>query len=462
MDAQTAPPTGRRKITPLQFRAEIAGAAPFIPPTPGRALAAFKRAEPALGAPAQVVKLVDYLVGRTRPQDWDGGPGLGPIAWPSDAELEDRLNVGPSQRKATVRAALEAGYIRLRRSPNGKRFGHRDKQGRITDAYGFDLAPLAERTPEFDRRSAEWEARRDEGRRLRREITISRNHVLSLVDLALAQELVGEDWPAAAAKADALWHGRGTHRDPLALVPIAARLRALDIHVGEQVAAALAVVEHGEHGETVPMGPIFRLHLTTTNQLLTAKADTNGPTEPTEAGPERPMAHREESSRSQPDRRDAKRQAQAEPTRKTMTGSGMAAEVSLPQKGAMPPCPLRGFVVTPGFILEIAPIFRDWTSSAWPSWDELGRVAYDVRGAIGISPHAWGQARSTLGGDGAITALAAICARHAAGQVKSPGGLLRKMVELHQKGTLRLDRTLFGLAEKAGLGRCMPTEWQRS
>jgi len=45
----------------------------------------------------------------------------------------------------------------------------------------------------------------------------------------------------------------------------------------------------------------------------------------------------------------------------------------------------KSLVVTPGFILEIAPIFRDWTSSAWPSWDELGRVAYDIRGAIGIS-----------------------------------------------------------------------------
>ncbi len=459
MDVQTAPPTGRRKITKPQLRAEAAAAAAFTPTTPGRALAAFKRAEPALGAPAQVVKLVDYLVGRTRPQDWDGGPGLGPIAWPSDAELEDRLNVGPSQRKATIRAALDAGYVRLRRSPNGKRFGHRDKQGRITDAYGFDLAPLAERTPEFERLSAEWEARRDEGRRLRREITSTRNHVLSLVDLALAQELEGEDWPAAAAKADALWHGRGTHRDPLVLVPIAARLRALDIHVGEQVAAALAAVEHGE---TDPMEVEYRPHLTTTTQLFIAKANTNTPTQPTEVGPKRPMAHEERSSFAQPDQHAAKKSVQAEPTRKPATGNGTTVGAALPQKDAMPSCALRGFVVTPGFILEIAPIFRDWTSTAWPSWDELSRVAYDVRGAIGISPHAWGQAWITLGGDAAITALAAICARHAAGQVKSPGGLLRKMVELHQKGTLRLDRTLFGLAEKVGYGRRTPAELQCS
>ena len=445
MDTHTAPPTGRRKITPPQLRAEAAGAALFTPTTPGRALAAFKRAEPALGAPAQVVKLVDYLVGRTRPQDWDGGSGLGPIAWPSDAELEDRLNVGPSQRKATIRAALDAGYVRLRRSPNGKRYGYRDRQGRITDAYGFDLSPLAERMAEFERLSAEWEARRDEGRRLRREITSTRNHVLSLVDLAMAQSLDSADWPAIAAKADALWRTRGEQRDPLALVPIAARLRALDIHVGEQVAAALAAVEHGEHGETDPMGPEYRPHFTTTTQLLIARATT---TETAEVGPDRPSAREEESSRSLTDRHTVHGEAHIASGRKAVAAGDATVGISLSQKGALPSCALRGYVVTPGFILEIAPVFRDWTSSAWPTWDELGRAANDIRSMLGISPRLWAQVWATLGDDGAITILAAICARHAAGQVKSPGGLLRRMMERHQAGTLRLDRTLFGLAEK--------------
>ena len=53
-----------------------------------------------------------------------------------------------------------------------------------------------------------------------------------------------------------------------------------------------------------------------------------------------------------------------------------------------------------------------------------------------------------LGQEEAITTLAAVCARHAAGKVRSPNGLLRRMVELHQQGELRLDRTLFGLADK--------------
>ena len=428
MDTHTARPTGRRRITPPQLRAEAAQAVRLATAIPGRVLAAFKRAEPALGAPAQVVKLIDYLMGRTQAGDWDG-TGLGPIAWPSDAELEDRLGVGPSQRKAIVVAALDAGYVRLRRSPNGKRYGHRDKQGCITDAYGFDLAPLAQRMAEFERLAVEWEARRDEGRRLRREITCSRNTVLSLVDLATAQDMAGEDWPAVAAQANALWQQRGRYRDPLALIPIAARLRAFRVRIQEQVTAALVSVDHVE---TDPMGPEYRLHLTTTNQVFIAKANTTGTTGADEAGPDRPLAHEEERSRDQAGRRIVAEQPRVGPTREA------DAQLSA----------LRGFVVTPGFILMIAPAFRDWVSSARPGWNELDQAAAGVRAALGISPHAWGQAYLTLGREEAITALAAICARHAAGKVASPGGLLRCMVELHGKGSLRLDRTLFGLADR--------------
>ncbi len=430
MDTHTAPqPTGRRKITPPQLRAEAAGAVPLPPTSPGRALAAFKRAAVALGVPRRVVDLVDCLMSYSPAQDWEGGPGLGPIVWPSDAELEDRLCVGPSQRKVIVRATLDAGFIRLRRSPTGKRWGHRDKggrQGRILDAYGFDLAPLAERTAEFGGLAAEWEARRDEGRRLRREITSSRNHVLSLVDLATAQDLDSVEWSAVATQADALWRERGSQRDPLPLVPIAARLRALSIHVQEQVTAALAVVEAVKNA---PTGPEYRPHLTTTNQLPIATANTSLADE---AGPSRPVADEKAGSDDLPSTQIAQQQGRVGPTR--------ASEVQ--------PSALRGFVVTPGFILAVAPTFRDWTSSARAGWDELDKAAFHVRSALGISPQAWGQARIMLGQEEAITALAAICARHTAGKVRSAGGLLRRMVELHQAGELRLDRTLFGLADK--------------
>ena len=76
-----------------------------------------------------------------------------------------------------------------------------------------------------------------------------------------------------------------------------------------------------------------------------------------------------------------------------------------------------------------------------------------MRSGLGISPYAWGQACIVLGRQEATAALAAICARHADGKVKKPDGLLRRMVELHGEGKLRLDATLFGLADKLKKGQ---------
>lgn len=117
------------------------------------------------------------------------------------------------------------------------------------------------------------------------------------------------------------------------------------------------------------------------------------------------------------------------------------------------PCVLRSFVVTPGLILEIAPVFRDWVSTARPGWEELGQAANDIRSALGISPHLWAQAWATFGDDGAITVLAAICAHHAAGKIQSPGAYLSGMLKRHLAGTLHLDATLYGLAAKTGDAR---------
>ena len=422
MQRQRAQPTGRRKITPAQLHMELSAIAMPARPlaiTPGRALAAFKRAEPALGVSAKVVKLVDYLVGRTRDVDWDG-TGLGPLAWPSDAELEDRLGVGRSQCKQIVQAALEGGYVRLRRSANGKRYGSRDKGGRITHAYGFDLSPLAERANEFMRLTAEWEARRIEGKQMRREIASLRGEVCSLVELAMDQGSKSHDWEAFKAQADALLGQRGRNRDPLFLWPIVARLRALQIRVRELVVSVTkTAVDCEENG---PTGPEYRPHNTTTNQLHIVETITSC----------------------------ANAHGQEEKSREREPGSGSA---NSKQRTSGDMSALRGFVATPSFVLTIAPIFRLATHSAHPDWAELTRAAFQVCYDLGVSKHAWGQACVMLGPQAAVLALASIAARHTRGLVQSPGGLLRRMVELHEAGLLRLDRTLFGLAEKVSYGR---------
>ena len=142
MRTETAPPTGRRKITPAMIAARAARPTTWQPVKRGEALSALKRAAPALGIPRQVVTLMDYLVGRTRDVDWaEGGR---PMAWPSNVTLQDVLDVGRTQVKTLIRVALEHGLLEMDESPNGQRYGYRE-EGQIAEAYGFDLTPLAAR-----------------------------------------------------------------------------------------------------------------------------------------------------------------------------------------------------------------------------------------------------------------------------------------------------------------------------
>lgn len=238
---------------------------------------------------------------------------------------------------------------------------------------------------------------------MRREIASLRGEVRCLVELATDQGSKAHDWQAFADQADALLQQRGCSRDPLSLLPIVARLRALRIRVRELVTAA--TVDIGTDKENGPIGPEYRPHNTTTNQLIVVStiisgADARGP---------------EERSKEQE------------------SGDQSA---------------FRGFVATPGFILAIAPVFRLATPCIHPDWAELIRAASQVCHGLGMSQHAWGQACIMLSPQVAVLALASIAARLARGLVQSPGRLLRRMVELHEAGSLRLNKTRFGLADE--------------
>ena len=407
MRSETTPPTGRRKITPAMIAAKAARPTRWLPVKRGEALSALKRAAPALGIPRQVVTMMDYLVGRTRDVDWVQGGR--PMAWPSNVTLQDVLDVGRTQVKTLIRVALEHGLLEMDESPNGQRYGYRE-EGQIAEAYGFDLTPLAARAAELEQIARAHQERRREGARLRARITSVRNKVLMIAEAG--------SWPALAAEAHALAALRGDIRDPGLLAPVLSRLEALSALAEEQLTARALPVE------TDPKGTTDRPPITPTKHLKIAEANT------AVAGP-RPMAHRE--SRSRDCRPNANRPLEGAKQEGIREGTVSA---------------LRGFIVTPEFILQIAPQFRDWVQSGRPKWVELEEAATFVRSDLGISLHAWGQACVVLGRIEAVSVLAAIAARQAVGKVRSAGGLLRRMVDLHMAGELRLDRTLFGLSDQ--------------
>ena len=175
-------PTGLRRLTPSLLRADrtaedFAGLPDGVT-VPGQLLAAFKAAAPRLGLSPRLVHAVDWLFRFTQPQDW--GRGGRPIVWPSASMQREALGLSPSQVKAINRALIEVGLITMKDSPNGKRYGVRDRAGRITEAYGFDLSPIAARHAEFVRLAEEARVERAEMGRLRRRATIARNGITQI------------------------------------------------------------------------------------------------------------------------------------------------------------------------------------------------------------------------------------------------------------------------------------------
>jgi replication initiation protein RepC len=133
-------PTGFRRLTPGLLKAnrmaEGFAGLPQGVTVPGQLLTAFKAAAPYLGIAPRFVHALDWLFRFTQPQDWQEDSR--PIVWPSARMQQEVLGLSSTQVKAINRQLIERGLISMKDSPNGKRYGRRDHQGRITEAYGFD------------------------------------------------------------------------------------------------------------------------------------------------------------------------------------------------------------------------------------------------------------------------------------------------------------------------------------
>jgi replication initiation protein RepC len=97
---------------------------------------------------------------------------------------QQALGLSSSQVKEINRRLIELGLVTMKDSPNGKRYGKRDPKGRIVEAYGFDLAPIAAYHAEFVRLAEEGRAERAAMGRLRRRATIARKGIIQILETA--------------------------------------------------------------------------------------------------------------------------------------------------------------------------------------------------------------------------------------------------------------------------------------
>src|ERR1700722_14408274 len=142
---------------------------------PLRFLGAFQEAEPYLGLPAHAFKLVSWLMKQTQAQDWEEGSR--PIAWPSARRQQEFLGLSAARVKSLNRALFEAGIFVIRDNEQGKRYGRRGPNGRIIEAFGFDLSPPAQRFDEFVRLAAAAKVERERMKDGRRRVTLARRAI---------------------------------------------------------------------------------------------------------------------------------------------------------------------------------------------------------------------------------------------------------------------------------------------
>lgn len=407
-------PSGSRRLT-LTMLAVRDRADAFTGVAPGSAkplrfLAAFQEAEPYLGLPPQAFKYVAWLVKQTMPHDWEEGSR--PLCWPSNRRIEEFLGLSPARVKVLNRALYEAGILVMRDSETGKRYGHRHPATkRITEAFGFDLSPLAYRYAEFVRLAAEAKIERDKMRALRKRVTCARRAIRQAGETLADLGPLPPSWTQLEAETAQLVAAARAARSSEDLALIVKSLEARRAEAEALLKQASICVE------TSPEGLVSEPHTITTNTSLNPK-DT--------------VIASEASSR-----------AEAAPP--TLQASDPLQDEDLGESVEFRPF---GSVekVRPGELLELAPRLAAHTPQLYPDWrDIVDAAGGGLRTELGVSPSLWGDACRALGRPLAAVALAIVSTKPKEHFTRGAGGYFAAMVKRGEKGELHLDRSLWKL-----------------
>lgn len=397
--------------------------------TPGRVLAAFKRAGRALRTPRAVLLLIDQLFARTQPQDW--AEGCSPIVWPRNETLAEELDVSVRQLQNILRRAIALGFISMKDSDNGHRGGRRGPNGAIQWAYGIDLRPLGVRYGEFLQlaEAADIERRRRDD--LRRRLTIARKSIAQIAQTALEHGVAGTDWLGEVEIARmAAAHAREL-LEPTALLAVVERLEARREALLSTF-RTVTLTEAPNHSTSTS----FSVGNTCSHEADFIDSTTT--TEPSSSKEHKYSAWREESG-----------------------GPGGAAWLDEETPVTRD---LEKYGVTVDFIADVCRETCWEFAYGQTGWESLVGLAQREAARLSIPRAAWGEAVRIMGRRGAAAAIVAIVHKTDAGLVGRPGAYLRGMTTKAAIGELQLGRTFHGFRDAlaAGEGVARPPRANRN
>jgi replication initiation protein RepC len=402
-------PTGFRRLTPGLLRADrtaegFAGLPDGVT-APGLLPAACMAPAPRLGLWPRLVHALDWLFRFTQPQDWE--EGRRPIVWPSAALQQEALGLSERQARRLNSTLIESGLVTMRDSPNGKRYGRRDPQGHIVEAYGFDLSPLAARHAEFVRLAEQARAERAARGRLRRRATIARKAIAQILETAAEYGFDGAEWQTLARETAALVHAlRAVER----LDEMEAGVKSLE---GRHTAARARLETLLQAVEMTPMGARNDPHIYNYKANSDPDQDTVIASKECSAAAEEPPAPLQASEAWQRPEKD------------------------------------RVQRIVPDELVRLIPRLKPYLERPSPTWPELVDAADWLRHELGVSQSLWGEACLAMGRERAAMALAIVSTKEPEHFRTTAGGYFHGMVAKARAGELHLERTLWALRNAA-------------
>ncbi|MCI0429687.1 MAG: replication protein C [Rhodospirillales bacterium] len=400
-------PTGFRRLSAealdtLELTKRFAGLPESIT-NPHQLLSVLKRGALPLGVPGRVLQLIDRLFAATLTQDWESDSR--PIVWLSNDRLKEDLGIGMTQLKSAIRRLGQLRLVAMRDSPNGRRYGYRDRTGRIVEAYGFDLSPLAVRYAELLAVAESAAAEREARTALRRRASIARRAAYQLLETAAEYRESGAELDGLEAAADRTAAAGRSVRD-------IADLETLVVSFEERVEAVRNWLQSElRKRESDPKRADLRPRIIPTNDPQACESATvNCSSKPSSASSSGDLS--------------------------AATRSGIGREVEEDPR------------IAPSELLRLAPRLADAVPVEQPTWADVVDGADRLRHVMGISKPLWGRACTTIGRYRAAIAVAIVSTKPEASFRSSPGAYFHGMIARAEQGELYLERSIFGLRER--------------
>ena len=358
--------------------------------TKARLIGVFERAAVYLRLCATDRLLMHYLCDHLRPQDLE--PGNLAIVWPTNETIGVALGLRRTGTKDALNRLVTAGFILLRRSANGRRYGFRasgSPDAPITSAFGIDLSPLIERFDELVK--TDQEGRSEQRRR-------------------------DASWAEIAAM----------RRD----------LRALlgndpNISNAHEIEGLIAASERTRRGGS--SAEMDRLEAQFKRLVADYSRSETRASESCETGPQGPVERPCTQLQQNPDSSFVKI-AQGESSNDAETKGDAARNRGTEQAGFKPAEAKYLFPSVDGYL----PAGR-------ATWTDLDQAAARLQRDLGISPTLYQRARRVLSPPDVIISVFLTAQRLADGEIRSSAGsYFNGIVQRSESGQLDLSRTIHG------------------